>query len=124
LIKLTHKRKLVIIFIIVIAVCASIFVLNVAITNQKIVEISTTSPAATNNITYSGQDGKNALELLKQKAQVVTKNSSMGEYVVSINGNDGGGKKYWIFYINGQESTVGAGTYTTKSSDNLEWKLK
>ena len=75
-------------------------------------------------LTYQGESGKNALELLKSHAKVVTKSSSIGDYVISINGSDGGGKKYWIFYINGSEAQVGAGAYTTQSGDKIEWKLQ
>jgi hypothetical protein len=81
-------------------------------------------PTRTDNIHYKGQDGRSALALLKQKAAVQTKQSQYGEYVVSINANDGGGKKYWLFYVNGQEATVGAGAYITKSSDAIEWRLQ
>lgn len=90
---------------------------------------SSTSPAtsvpATPTVAYQGQDGKTALELLKQqKPSTVTKASSLGDYVVSIDGNDGGGNKYWLFYINGAEASVGAGAYVTKSSDSIEWRLQ
>jgi len=82
------------------------------------------TPKKTESISYKGEDGKTALELLKTNATAVTKQSSMGEYVTSINGNDGGGKKYWLFFVNGQESSVGAATYVTKTGENIEWKLQ
>jgi hypothetical protein len=85
---------------------------------------STVTKPVTTNISYKGEDGQNALVLLKKHAQVQTKTSSIGDYVTSINGNDGGGSKYWILYVNGQESQVGASTYVTKSSDQIEWKLQ
>ncbi len=78
----------------------------------------------TTSLTYSGQDGKTALELLKHRASVQTKKSSLGEYVVSINGSSGAGKKYWIFYVNGKEAQVGAGAYTTHDSDTIQWRLQ
>lgn len=78
----------------------------------------------TESISYKGEDGKTALELLKTNATAVTKQSSIGEYVTSINGNDGGGKKYWLFFVDGKESSVGAGAYVTKSGENIEWKLQ
>jgi hypothetical protein len=81
-------------------------------------------PAPTTQISYKGENGQNALVLLKKHAQVQTKSSSIGDYVTSINGNDGGGSKYWIFYVNGQESQVGASAYVTKNSDQIEWKLQ
>jgi hypothetical protein len=80
--------------------------------------------APTTKLTYRGQDGQTALALLKHHAQVQTKSSSLGDYVVSINGNTGGGKKYWIFYVNSQESQVGAGAYVTHNSDTIQWRLQ
>lgn len=75
-------------------------------------------------VMYHGNDGQTALDGLKAVAHVVTKQSSYGEYVVSINGSDGGGKKYWLFYVNGKEASSGAGTYVTKASDTIEWRLQ
>jgi hypothetical protein len=86
--------------------------------------VKASSSGQTSNIGYKGHDGQSALDGLKQAANVQTKQSSLGEYVVAINGNDGGGKKYWMFYVNGQESSVGAAAYVTKSTDNIEWKLQ
>lgn len=78
----------------------------------------------TEYLSYQGEDGKTVLELLKSQAEIETKSSSLGDYVVSINGNDGGGSKYWLFYVDGKESTVGAGAYVTKTGENIEWKLQ
>jgi len=76
-------------------------------------------------ISYKGEDGKTALELLKSKYKVETQSfSSGGEFVKTINGTAPDSSHYWSFYINGVESSVGAGSYTTKSSDTIEWKLK
>jgi hypothetical protein len=74
---------------------------------------------------YAGEDGKNALQLLKGHiSDVQTKESSYGEFVASINGQDGGGKKYWTFYVNGEMAQVGAGAYQAKNTDKIEWKLQ
>lgn len=77
------------------------------------------------SFTYPGQDGKTALELLKAKyPQTSTKTAEgMGEYVTGINCRDAGASEYWEFKVNGISSEVGAGTYVTKSTDTLEWKL-
>ena len=94
---------------------------------------TTTKPIPTIYVSYRGVDGKTALELLKTHAKIQTKTSSLGDFVVAINGNDGGamnqtvrggGKKYWIYYINHKEAQVGAGAYTTKNGDVIEWKLQ
>ena len=75
-------------------------------------------------ISYHGQQGVDALTLLKQHATVTVKHYSFGDLVTSINGSAGNGPKYWILYINDKESQVGAGAYTTKDGDTLKWKLQ
>ncbi len=75
-------------------------------------------------IKYNGQEGKNALELLKAKYTVETKSyGSAGEFVESINGVKPDTKHFWKFFINGKSASVGAGSYVTKNADVLEWKL-
>ena len=78
----------------------------------------------TTQLSYKGQDGVSALTLLKKHATVQTKHYSFGDMVTSINGTAGNGPKYWTFYVNGKQADVGAGSYTTKSSDTLMWKLQ
>ena len=76
-------------------------------------------------IQYMGVNGKDAMELLKENATVVTKDSSFGEYVDSINGIQGGtDSKYWIFYVNDQMSQVGAADYKTQEGDLIEWRFE
>jgi hypothetical protein len=93
-------------------------------TTQTIQKVATSQEPIT-DLTYSGQDGKNALDLLKQHATVATKDSSYGPFVDSIDGVVGGTNgKYWTFYVNGAQASVGAGTYVTRSSDQIEWKFQ
>ena len=83
----------------------------------------TVAPAV-NEIKYKGEEGKNALTLLKAKYQVETKSfGSAGEFVESINGIKPDSKHFWKFFINGKSASVGASSYVTKSTDVLEWKL-
>lgn len=79
--------------------------------------------AATHYLTYQGDNGKTVLDLLKQHAHVVVKNSSFGPLVDSINDVQGGGK-YWMFYVNGKQASVGAGAYVTKNWEKIEWKFE
>lgn len=89
----------------------------------KVTPVKQAEPST--QISYQGEDGKTALELLKTHADVkTTKDPSLGEYVTSVNGNDGGGKKYWLYFVDGKEAAEGAGTYVTKSSETIEWKLQ
>jgi hypothetical protein len=75
-------------------------------------------------ISYHGQNGVDALTLLKKHATVSVKHYSFGDLVTSINGSEGKGPKYWTFYVNGKQATAGAGAYKTKDSDTLDWKLQ
>lgn len=80
-------------------------------------------PAPT--VSYGGQEGKTALELLKQHASVITKDSSYGPYVDSVNGVAGGTNgKYWAFYVNGTRASVGADAYVTHATDKIVWKFE
>lgn len=84
---------------------------NVAITNT----------ATTEAISYPGQDGKNALELLQQKHTV---DVSAEGFVNSIDGQKPSDHQFWAFYINGQSATVGAKDYQAKTNDTIDWKLE
>jgi hypothetical protein len=75
-------------------------------------------------ISYHGENGVNALKLLDEKAKVQSKHYSFGDLVTAIDGVSGNGPKYWIFYVNNKEASVGAGSYITKSSDVITWKLQ
>lgn len=88
------------------------------------VDIVTNAQHKVTQLSYRGQAGQNALDLLKKHATVQTKHYSFGDQVVSINDTSGNGPKYWTFYINGKMADVGAGSYTTKDTDTLLWKLQ
>ena len=88
------------------------------------VETTRNSQQQTTYIKYQGQAGVNALALLKKHASVITKHYSFGDQVTAINGSTGNGPKYWTFYVNGKEASVGAGAYVTKTSDSISWKLQ
>jgi uncharacterized protein DUF4430 len=75
-------------------------------------------------LSYDGQAGQNALTLLQKHAAVQTKHYSFGDLVTAINGTKGTGPKYWTFYVNGKEASVGAGSYATKGTDTITWKLQ
>jgi len=81
-------------------------------------------PVASKQITYDGKEGVTALALLKQKAKIVTSGTGEGAFVTSINGLAAKEKnQYWAFNVNGEPAVVGAGSYVTKNSDVITWKL-
>ena len=85
----------------------------------------TKQPARTERlvVSYAGEDGKNVLELLKQKAKVKTKTFSFGELVVEINGVRSNDRYNFLYYVNGETIKTGAANYVTKTGEKIEWKL-
>ncbi|HEX5430058.1 MAG TPA: DUF4430 domain-containing protein [Patescibacteria group bacterium] len=125
------KRIEVFIVVVIIAVFGVVYAFTRApmnTTNNSADNSTTQQPAAqstSNDITYDGMDGRNALDLLKTFHQVQTKDTSFGPEVVGIDGVvPDPSNSYWAFYVNGQLSQVGADTYITKAQDKLEWKVE
>jgi hypothetical protein len=90
---------------------------------QNTVNISFSEDGKT--LSYDGQSGKTALELLTIGTEVGTSGSGENTYVTSINGieADLSNSQFWAFYINGESASVGAGSYTTLDSDVISWEL-
>lgn len=83
-----------------------------------------TNKIQTQGVSYQGQDGKTALELLKNAYATETESFSFGDMVTSIGGVKASTNQFWAFSVNGQTSNEGAGTYVTKSTDTISWKLE
>jgi hypothetical protein len=104
---------------------------NPVTTNSTNEEQGSTAGVAIQNktfpdsISYPGVEGKTAMELLKASHVVETQNfGGVGEFVNSIDGVTPDTSHFWSFYINGQQSQIGADTYITKSSEIIEWVLE
>lgn len=91
--------------------------------NQQIAGVQTDKGLAT-EFSYFGQEGRSALELLKDRYRVETKEYGFGEMVQSINGVAADKDHFWAFYINGEMAQVGAGEYSTSNGELIEWKLE
>ena len=48
--------------------------------------------------------------------------SGLGFFVNEINGVMGTPGKYWIYYVNDKEASVGASNYILKDGDTISWK--
>jgi hypothetical protein len=84
-----------------------------------------TNLAPTQTISYEGEEGKTALEGLKDLYTVKTKAyQGLGEFVESISGITPDSKHFWAFYVNGNLSNEGASFYNMKKDDKIEWKLE
>lgn len=77
----------------------------------------------TNTFSYKGEDGQDALTLLRSKTDVEQDKSGL---VISINGKkaDSSKREYWAFYVNGELSSSGPKDYITKNDDLIEWKVE
>ena len=116
------NKKLLSIALIVIVLIGGTVIWNRRNNDQPV--NNTGSELATKPIAYTGVEGQTALALLKQTHTVETKSYSFGEMVVSIDGISATeGTNFWEFLVNGQQATVGAGDYQTKSSDSITWQL-
>ena len=111
---------------VVILVVAGLGVFGFAHKTKAPTAAAAVTTAQSTTVSYQGQTGKNAMELLKTNATVeTTTDPNLGEYATSINGvKNGTDSKYWIMYVNGEMSSVGASTYVTTSNDTIEWKLQ
>jgi len=72
---------------------------------------------------YKGEEGKDALTILKSKTTVEQDKTGM---VVSINGRkaDNEKREFWSFYVNGVQSSVGSADYKTTNTDIINWKIE
>lgn len=91
------------------------------------VQAPTTSQTAqqvpTSTVTYQGQEGKNALDLLNASHRVDSKHYSFGDMVTGIDGVSPDANHFWAMYVNDQFSQVGASAYVTKSTDTIKWQV-
>ena len=98
-------------------------------TKQSIKKITVSQSITTNNHKFISQEvvgGETALDLLKSTTQLKTQGTGTNAYVTSINGREAknSNKEYWALYINGKLADVGAGSYTLKNNDKIEWKIE
>ncbi len=75
-------------------------------------------------VDYEGQDGKTALEILQSSHKVEIQESSIGKFIVGIDGDKNTDDTFWMFYVNGTLGPVGADQYKTKNGEKIEWRLE
>lgn len=88
---------------------------------------TTETDAAAETFTYTGEDGRTALELLLE-ADPSAEVDGEGEmaFVTGINGRtaDPDANEFWGFYVDGEFAQEGAGTLVTEDGQEIEWKLE
>lgn len=80
--------------------------------------------AAAQSISYDCVSGKTALDLLKDKADAKTVDSSYGVYVSQINDTTNSEGSFWVFYVNDQMAQVSPDQYTCIGNEKVEWRFE
>lgn len=108
---------------IALAIIGILFVGFWQLNNQALPDTQNVEKQLLSTFSYGGQNGKDALVLLKEKTKVEQDNSGL---VVSIKSRkaDVAKKEYWAFYVNGRLSSVGPAEYQTKDGDKILWKIE
>lgn len=76
-------------------------------------------------VIYQCEKKRSVFEMLiKSVPNVKSEDSSLGKFVTSINGNEQGGGKYWLYTVNGQEATISASLYICQDNEKIVWQLK
>jgi hypothetical protein len=118
-------KKVKILIILVALLVFGYFVLNARPVEQKKVTPSQTKTVAQNSnyFSYKGEEGKDALTLLKLHTAIEQNKSGL---VTAINHQAADDKKreFWAFYVNGKMAEVGPASYKTKDADMIEWKIE
>ena len=72
------------------------------------------------------EEGKTALDVLKKTVTAEVNGEGKNAYVTMIDGQkaDDEKREFWAFYVNGKQSQLGAGSYTVKPNDSIEWKIE
>lgn len=127
--KTTNKYKKVILGIVLLAMLTAIgLIVFINAKSQETTKTETPAQIVTQPVTsvkYTAVKGESILTQLKTKADVVTKDSSYGAFVDSINGLKGGTDgKYWVFYVNGKMADKGADSYVANGGEVVEWKFE
>lgn len=115
------KKKIGIIIIALILIVVAAISYDISYQQQVQQSAPQVAQPKTPTISYKGQNGKNALQLLKQSTTVEQDHSGL---VTAINGYKPTGHNYWAFYVNGKYSSVGPASFKTKNSDVITWKVE
>lgn len=67
-----------------------------------------------------------ALQALQSIAQVKTQGEGKEAFIIAIDDRkaDDSKKEFWAFYVNGKQAEIGAGSYSIKDGDSIEWRIE
>ena len=129
---MNKKNILITIFLIIFFSTAYIQFKN-AFPIKKSVVISTVSVKQTilidgkqNQSPVQVKMGTTALQVLSSTHKVMVNGEKENAFVTTIDGRTASGadKEFWAFYINGKQAQVGAGSYSVRNNDTIEWKIE
>ncbi len=102
-------------------------------------DVSLPKDNKTNTAILQIEDGKYEIEIqeggsvydfmnkLRAEGQIDFKDknySGIGKFIYEINGVQGEGGKYWIYYINGKKMSIGVSGSKVNSGDVVSWKYE
>ncbi len=107
-------------------VCLFIYWTHAEIEETKQLQKTTVlwpTSAVKNSYSYTGQEGVDALTLLKKNFTVMQDPSGL-VVVIGERKAESRIREYWAFYVNGKLAAVGPKDYITKDTDKIEWKIE
>lgn len=78
---------------------------------------------ASDQLSYHGRSGSDALSLLKENATIEQDASGLVS-VINNRKADDNQHEYWGFYVNGELAIVGPADYQTQDTDVILWKIE
>lgn len=70
---------------------------------------------------FAENDNETAFSLLQKNAEIDFEKYDFGVFVKSINGLAGNSEYFWKFFVNDEESMVGADQANLKTGDKVDW---
>lgn len=75
-------------------------------------------------VSFLCQADRTPLDLLKERADIATEDTTFGVFVSEINGVSNSEKYYWLLYINNEIASSGADQYKCQEGDKIEWRYE
>ena len=76
------------------------------------------------NYSFSCVKGLTGFDVLVQNARVEAENNEGDRRIVGINSQSEGGGRFWIFAVDGVESSMSAQMYNCRDTEILSWTLR
>ena len=96
-------------------------------TNENTKNVSLTLNVFDKSYSIKTEEGINVYDAMKSIEDKsfsfkAIEHPGLGYFVEEMNGVKGTPGKYWIYYVNGKEASVGVSQYIIKNGDIISWK--